>query len=196
MATNHSRDGFLSELKRLKSEDDFDELLATAQDALLLFPEDEKFTYFLHYAQQHYVQQKLDSEVVEQLIEKKDYSSLAAVYQKLLTVFPESSELQRRLKKVHAKIEADRQNALSNFYDQAAEQIKDFIAKKNYESAIEACYEILDNQPENKTFLRLLARAESALDSAMNEQLALYYKEIMPVLRQEYTADRDKFITI
>jgi vacuolar-type H+-ATPase subunit E/Vma4 len=197
MATQYpSRDEYLKQLKDLKAEKNFDPLLACAQEAVAAYPEDKKIRHFLHYAQEHYVHEKLDSQIVEQLQEKEDYTSLTTVYQKLLTIFPESKDLQKRLKQARQKLAEAHHDQMQNYYISAEKQIREMLARRDYENASTACNEILEQEPENKVFIRLLVKAEAGLEKQMNEVLELYYKEVLPMLREEYKEHKDQFIRI
>ncbi len=197
MATpNPTRDETIKELKRLKSEGSYDAMLATAQKATMAYTEDAKIWELLHYAQAHYVNEKLKSQIVMQLEEKEDYVSLAQVYLKLLSIFPESKHLKKSLQKARKKIQEGHETETQTYYRNAKKQIEEMIQKTNYEAAIQASFEILDQDSENKTFLRLLAHAESLLDEQMNKELEKYYQEVLPALKAEYKEHKDKFITI
>lgn len=197
MATQNPQiDATLKELKRLKSEKNFDQLLLNATQAVEQYPTEAKFLDFLHYAQEHYVKEKLDSQIVDQLVEKKDYPALAAVYQKLLTILPESHDLQKRLKKVRGKIQETHKDEVKAYYTQAQTRIADMIQKGEYENAVAACNEILEQDPENKTFVKLLVKADGLLDKEMDKLLELYYKDVIPALYEEYETKQDQFIKI
>jgi len=193
---NPQIDAILKELKYLKSQKDFDQLLLHAHTALDMFPEEVRFLDYLHYAQEHYVKQKLDSQIVDQLIEKKDYAALAAVYQKLLTILPDSRDLKHRLQKTREKIQEAHQDELKSFYANAAAHIQELMKENKFEDAISACHEILEQNPENKTFINLLVKADKLMDKEMNKLLDLYYKDAIPMLYKEYATDHDQFIKI
>lgn len=197
MATQNPQiDALLKELKGLKSQKNFDQLLLTATQAVEQYPTEAKFLDFLHYAQEHYVKQKLDSQIVDQLVEKKDYPALAAVYQKLLTILPESHDLQKRLKKTRQKIQESHKDELKTYYAQAQTRIAEMIQKGEYENAVAACHEILEQDPGQKTFVKLLVKADGLLDKEMDKLLELYYKDTLPALREEYKERKADFITL
>ena len=197
MATQNPQiDALLKELKRLKSEKNFDQLLLNATQAVDHYPTDAKFFDFLHYAQEHYVKEKLDSQIVDQLLEKKDYPALAAVYQKLLTVLPDSRDLQKRLQKTRKKIQETHKDEVKLYYAQAQTRITDMIQKGEYENAVAACHEILEQDPGNKTFIHLLVKTDGLLDKEMDKLLELYYKDVMPGLEKEYKERKEEFITL
>lgn len=193
---NPQIDALLKELKSLKSAKNFDQLLLRSHEALDAHPDEVKFLDFLHYAQEHYVNEKLDSQIVDQLIEKKDYVALAAVYQKLLTILPDSRDLKHRLQKARLKIQEAHKGELKTFYATAAAHIKELTQKGEYENAVNACHEILEQDSENKTFIHLLVKADNLLDKEMNKLLELYYKDTIPALYKEYEAKQDQFIKI
>lgn len=193
---NPQIDALLKELKDLKSQKNFDQLLLRSHEALEAHPEESKFMDFLHYAQEHYVKEKLDSQIVDQLIEKKDYAALVAVYQKLLTILPDSRDLKHRLQKARLKIQEVHKDELKTYYANAALHIQELTQKGEYENAVNACHEILEQDPENKTFIRLLVKADNLLDKEMNQLLELYYKDTIPVLYKEYETKQDQFIKI
>lgn len=193
---NPTKDEFLKELKRCKSEKNFDAMLAAAQSAVSSFPTEAKFWDLLNFAKAHYVNEKLKSQILQQLIEKGDYDSLAKVYLKLLTIFPESKQLVKLLKNVREKIQANRKSELKIYYTNAAKKIEELMNEKNFEQAVAACHEILDSEPENKAFIKLLVRAEEGLDEQMNQALELYFKETNPVLESEYKEDKENFVRI
>lgn len=191
-----NRDEILKELKRYKSEKNYDGMLSLAQYAVMNFPEDSKIWDFLHFAQAHYVNEKLESQIVKQLEERKDWNALAQVYQKLLTIFPESHHLKKLLKKTHILIQKGHEAELRAFYENAGKKVEDLIETGDFESAIAACYEMLSQEPENKHFIRLLVRAQARLDDQMNRELEEYYKEVIPALRMEYKQHKEDFIRI
>ncbi|MFA6024695.1 MAG: hypothetical protein WC777_05880 [Candidatus Gracilibacteria bacterium] len=186
----------LKTLKRLKSEKNFDALLLSAQQALLQFPEESRFLQFLHEAQEEYVKNKLDSQIVAQLIEKKDYAALAAVYQRLLSILPSSRSLQNRLQKVQEKIQEGKKEEIEAYFTEAEKQITVMLQKNDYENAVKACHEILDQNPQNKTFIKLLVKADAGLEKEMDQLLQVYYKEDLPKFTKEYQAAKDQFIRI
>ncbi len=197
MATqNPDSDSLLKELKALKSQKDFDGLLAKAQEAVRFDNEEPRFTKFLHYAQEHYVKGKLDSQIVEQLEAKQDYAALAAVYMKLLTILPDSKDLKKRLKHAQDKIAQKHDEEKKQFYVAAEQQVRALIAAAQYEDAVAACHEILDEEPSRKNFIALLAKAEALLDKQMNAALELYFKDAIPALYKEYQEVPDNFIKI
>lgn len=197
MATQIPTDeDLLKELKRLKSEGDFDQLLYRAGFAATHYPENAQLLKFLHYAQEHYVKAKCDSQIVGQLEEKKDYAALTAIYSKLLSILPNSKDLQKRLRLAQKKIQEAHEAETQEFYANAEEQIKTMIQQGDYEAAVSACHEICDQAPWRKNFIRLLVKAESLLDKKMNEALALYYEEVIPSLYKEYETNKEDFIKI
>ncbi len=197
MATqNPDTDSLLKELKSLKSQKDFDGLLAKAQEAVTFDNEEPRFLKFLHYAQEHYVKSKLDSQIVEQLEEKQDYAALAAVYLKLLTILPNSKDLKKRLKRAQDKIAQKHEAETKQFYVTAEEQVRALITAGQYEDAVAACHEILDQEPDRKHFIALLAKADALLEKQMNAALELYYKDAIPALYKEYETAPDNFIKI
>jgi len=197
MATQNPQIGaLLKELKQLKAGKNFDQLLLAATQAVERYPGEVRFLDFLHYAQEHYVKEKLDSQIVDQLVEKKDYPALAAVYQKLLTILPESRDLQKRLKKVRQKIREMHKDEVKTYYTEAQKRIEEMIQKGEYENATAACREVLEEDPENKTFVNLLVKSDSLLDKEMDGLLELYYKDVLPALREEYKANKEEFIIL
>lgn len=183
-------------MKRLKSERNYDALLLKAQEASLAYPQEARFWAMLHYAQVHYVKEKLKSSMLSQLEEKKDYRTLIQVYQKLLSIFPESKEIHRLLCKARKKIEKTEQAELMDFYNKAEQQIHEMIKKEEYEKALAATYEILASDPKNKRFIRLLLEADEKLNDQMDKELEIYFKKSKTSLKEEYTRDRSKFIRV
>lgn len=197
MATlNPKREETINELKRLKSEGSYDAMLALAQKAALAFPYETKIWNLLHYAQGHYVNEKIESQIVKQLEEKNDYTSLVQIYLKLLTIFPESKQVKKMLQKSRKKIQEGRENEMKTYYENAKTKIEEMIKKGDYESAIQASYEILEEGTEDKAFPRLLVRAEDLLDRQMNQELERIYQEMLPALMAEYKEHKDQFIRI
>lgn len=190
------KEGFTEEIKRHKSDKNYDALLLTAQRAVQTFPNEQSFWNALHYAQSHYVEKKLESQIVKQLEGKGDYLSLMAVYQKLLTIFPESKKLHKLLKKLRVKIQEAHKTEVKNFYSQAKKQIEELIQKGEYENAKTACWEILEDEPENKDFVQLLLKASQALDHKMDAELELYFKTTFSNNQREYQEHQDQFIRI
>ncbi len=100
------------------------------------------------------------------------------------------------IKKTRKKIQEGHENEMKTFYQNAEAKIKEMIQKGEYEGAIDASYEILGQEPENKTFSRLLVHAENLLDHQMNSELEKYYEEVLPALKAEYKERQDRFIKI
>jgi hypothetical protein len=196
MDSSQNKSTVFAQIKELKKAKDWDQMLVVTKQALKDFPGESKILNWLHYAQAHYVDQKLHSDVVKQLEEKQDYSTLYNVYLKLLGVFPESRQLKKLLKKVKSKIDQAHVDERQAYFDQAEATIKQFMGKQEYDKARNACYEIMSYDPENEHFMRLSARIERRFDRKLNTEMDAFYKEELPRLKDEYKADKIKFIKL
>ena len=94
---------FLKSIQEAKAKKDYDAMLVNAKTAMQAYPSDDDFQELLHDAQGYYVNQKLESDLLEKLEEKEDWQGLQAVYLKLLSVFPDSKKLHKLLEKVRTK---------------------------------------------------------------------------------------------
>jgi hypothetical protein len=186
----------LKQIKEFKAQADFDSMLALSQSALTVFPEDSKILDLLHYAQAHYVSEKLNSDIVKQLEEKGDFLTLQQIYHKLLTVFPESRKLHKLLKLVAKKIENARLLEQKEYFDIAREKILELIAAKQLDEATAACNEVLTSIPGNKEFNTLMAKIKKARDREMNELLDKVLDEDIPQLKKEYKENKKGFIHV
>lgn len=183
-------------IKEAKSAQNWDAMLAACQQALQFFPEDKRFHSELDYAQTHYIEEKLNSDVVKDLEKKKDFQTLQAVYRKLLGAFPESKKLPKLLDEVAKKIQKAKRQEYKDYFSNAKKTVRNFMKEEKYEDAEQACYEILTQDPENPTFRKLLDKVNAGLDRNIHKQLKAYFKEAIPKLKAEYKADKKAFVRI
>ncbi|MFA5792864.1 MAG: hypothetical protein WC897_03285 [Candidatus Gracilibacteria bacterium] len=193
---NSSKEELLTQIRTAKKSGDFDAFLVASQKALSAYPSDQTFLSFLHEAQENYINSKLQSDLLKALEDKQDYKTLYSVYLKLLTVFPDSQKLQKLIKKAEEKIHVASEEQKKDYYKNAELKILDLINQEKLPDAERACYEILSQNQEQKTFISLLAKIQSRLDKQMNKDLELYYKTAIPALNQEFTANPSNFIRI
>lgn len=172
-----------------------DEILAEAQKA---YREDPNLANKgrLHDAQADYVNDKLSSSLLKELEKKGDWQGLLAIYEKLLSVFPESGKLKHLLAHVHQKITATEAKQRDLYYKNAREAIEDMVLKGQLDDAQQACYEMLALDRDNSGFIHLLARIQHLQDKEMDKLLTLYFKESTPKLQAEYRAHKDQFIRV
>lgn len=187
---------FLKSIQEAKAKKDYDAMLVNAKSAMQAYPSDDEFQELLHDAQGYYVNQKLESDLLESLEEKEDWQGLQAVYLKLLSVFPDSKKLHKLLEKVRIKIEKKAEKEKDQFYKKAEDQIREMINKKQYEDAESACYEILGLDPNNRTVICLLAKTQHKIDNQIESALSLYYKTAVPNLKKEYKAHREDYVRV
>lgn len=183
-------------IKRLKTARDFDGFLLACQNAVELFPEDSRFLKALHDAQEDYVESKLESAIVKDLIRKRDYETLIAIYRKLLGVFPGSKRLLKKLEKAHSKLRGRQEGQLNSYYDELALQVKNYMRERDFEKAVQLCDAVLEHYPSEKRFIRLLVQAEEGFDKQMNRDLETCFKELLPVLKADYDTHKDHYVTL
>lgn len=171
-------------------------MLESAKAGVQAFPEDSCFLEHLHDAQAYYVNEKLESDLLDKLEKNKDWTGLQAVYLRLLGIFPESKKLHRLLDKVKRKIQASAENERKDFYQNAEKEIQSLIQKDQLDDAERACYEILSHDPERRAFIRLLAKVQHLIDNEIEEGLSLYYKTAIPALKADYKAHEEGYIRV
>jgi len=191
-----SRKSFLKALQKRKSAGDFDQMIVSAKNALKYFPENRKFKKMLHYAQAHYVNQKLNSSIVKDLEKNKDFNSLSKVYTTLLSVFPESKHLKKLLKTVKYKIINAEILERENYYKEAKKNIVKLYTEKNYDEALQACYQILSYNSEQKEFQKLLKKIERANKKVIDRELNKYLNKTIPELKKEFHSNKKAFIHV
>lgn len=196
MAETKTKSAFLKEIWTAKSKKDYDSMLVLSKDALLAYPENFLFIYFLHSAQAHYINQKLKTDLVKQLQVKKDYVSLSMIYQKLLMIFPESKKLHKLLSDVKNLLEEQSRNEKSEYFKKSETQIVEFIQQKDYSSAFSSVYQVLNSDPKNKTFINLENRIQKDLNSEIDKDLDSYFIKNTTLLKQEYTQHKEDFILV
>lgn len=193
---SQNKDQILAEIKDAKSKKDFDTMLALAQKATGLFPSEDKVFGFLHDAQAHYVDEKLDSQIVHDLEQKKDWRTLQAIYQKLLVVFPESKKLHKLLKKVRKQIDKGATEEERQQFEDVRSRINEFVKAGKLDEALQACYEILAKNPGHDEFEAIADRIESKINGQIEKDLSTYFKESESELKEEYQANKGQFISV
>lgn len=186
----------LDEIKKLETAKNFDGMLAAAQKAWGENPDDKDFRTRVHDAQAEYVNDKLSSKLLVDLEKKGDWQGLLAIYEKLLSVFPESDRLQHLLKVVRQKILDTQKKERTEYFKNAKCAIEDMILKGQLDDAEQACYEMLALDNANKHFIHLLAHIQHVQDKEMDKLLTLYFQETVPELKSEYKAHKDQFIRV
>ena len=186
----------ISEIKKLKSEKDYDGMLAAAQKAVSVFPNEKNIFGFLEDAQTHYIDEKLSSETVKELEQKGDYQTLKAVYQKLLNIFPESKKLRKLIKEAKAQIGQSEVKQNTEHYKELKARITELMKSGKLDDALQASYEFLSNNPDNEEILRLKAKIEAKLNHKIDQDLAKYFKEQSPKLKAEYEANSQDFVRV
>ncbi len=186
----------LDEIKKLETAKNFDGMLVAAQKALSQYPGDLTFKERLHEAQAEYVNDKLNSKLLTDLERNGDWQGLLAIYEKLLSVFPDSDRLQVLLKKVHQKILDSQKKERKEYFKNAKRAIEDMVLKGQLDDAEQATYEMLALDTTNKHFIHLLAHIQHLQDKEMDKLLTLYFAETVPELKAEYKAHKDQFIHV
>lgn len=186
----------LDEIKKLESAKNFDGMLVAAQKAWAENPEDKGFRTRLHDAQAEYVNEKLESQLLTDLKKKGDWQGLLAIYEKLLSVFPESDRLQHLLKDVRQRILDTQKKERTVYFKNAKLAIENMVLKGQLDDAEQACYEMLALDKTNKHFIHLLAHIQHVQDKEMDKLLTLYFQETVPELKSEYKAHKDQFIRV
>lgn len=193
---SQNKDKILAEIKKAKSAKDFDSMLVLTQKAVNLFPNEDKIFGFLHDAQAHYVDEKLQSEVVHELEKKKDWATLHSIYQKLLMVFPESKKLHKLLKKVKKKIDKGESAENKVHFQEVRSRIDELVKADKLDDALQASYEVLAKNPGHEEFQAIADKIERKLNGQIEKDLGKYFKESIPELEAEYKANKADFIRV
>lgn len=186
----------LEEIKKAEVAKNFDAMLTLCQRGLFENPGDPELMKWMHKAQAEYVNEKLHSQLLVELEKKKDWTGLLAIYEKLLTIFPESDRLHTLLKKVQKRIEEGHKQERKDYFKAAEARIETMILKKQLDEAEQACYEMLALDQNNRDFIHLLAHVQHLQDKEMDKLLNLYFAEAVPALRTQYEAKKEQFIRI
>jgi tetratricopeptide (TPR) repeat protein len=186
----------IQELEAARSAKNWDAAMVVARRGLLAFPGQTELLDALHSAQAHYVRDKLHSDVVLQLEVKGDYMTLFAVYQKLLSIFPESGKLKRLLKKVKKQIDRAQHKAHEQFFNSVELKMKEFVAAGEIEDALQACAEILAVEPANRRFLKWHRKLECLRAQGMDSRMELAFPDLFKRMKAEAAASPDLWLAL
>ncbi len=189
-----SKDTHFQAILSAKRGQNYEAMIQAAQRALQVFPSEKRFQDLLHEAQAYYVNEKLHSDVVRRLEAKEDWVSLAAVYQKLLTVFPESRELHVLLDKVRQKLERVAQLQNEAYRKDSETQIRQMIQMGHLDEAEQACYELLAQDLHNRSAQYLLAHVQHKIEREMDQAMEVFYKTHYGDLKLEYAKNKEAFV--
>lgn len=183
------------EIQKFKAVKDYDGMIVAAKNALAEY-DNFVFRHYLHYAQAHYVNAKLKSDVVKQLEANKDYLSLQMVYQKLLMIFPESKKLRSLLSDVHKMLDEQSKLQKAAYFNEAEAKINELIKTQTYDEALEHCREVLNYDSSNKRFQNLESKINALRDSQIENSLDEYFNKTIPELRTQFLASKDTFVSV
>lgn len=192
----HTLEEYIEAIRAAQKSADYDAMLKLCQHAAQEFPSVDEVKGYLHDAQAHYVSEKLHSEVVKQLIEKDDFVTLYAVYQKLLAVFPESRKLKKLLHKVEKKVEYAHSHQQQIYLKDGKVKIHALMKEKKYDQALQACYELKTYAAKDKSLEALTLKVRAKRDTGIEKILVTFYKDAMPKLSKEYQANKKAFIRV
>lgn len=171
-------------------------MLVSAQEAIGEYPDVQVFWRKLHYAQVHYVEEKLQSDLVHNLEREEDFIALLQVYQRLLLVFPTSKKLMNRISKVQKKKDKQTMSEQEDALKVAESRITKYMASGELEKALTACYEILSYLPTHKPSLRLRAKILKKREKQINKELGPVFNKSYELVRQQYKADKKSVLRI
>ncbi len=192
----HTLEEYLEAIRTAEKSADYDAMLKLCQQAAQEFPSVDEVKGYLHDAQAHYVTEKLESDVVKELVKKEDYVTLYAVYQKLFLVFPESKKLKKLLNKVEKKVEYAHSHQQQIYLKDGKVKIHALMKEKKYDEALQACYELKTYAPKDKTLEDLTQKVRAKRDSGIEVILTAFYKEAIPKLSKSYEANKEAFIRV
>ena len=191
-----TRKSFLQLLRASDKAKNFDQMLVDVQDALKAFPGDKKLLKWLHYAQVHYVNEKLESHVVHELEAKKDFAALELVYQKLLQIFPGSPLLLQKLKEARVKMNKEDSNRQQEALVDAHRKVDEFLKTDQVEDAMNAVFELLSFNPADKEAHKLLEKVKNLRDKKLSVDMLEYFKSNQAPLREDYKKNKKAFIRV
>jgi len=193
---DQNKKSYLALLKKQKKERNWDAMLVTAQEAAAKYPDTKALWRQLHYAQVHYVDAKLESDLVHQLEDQHDFDALLKVYFRLLSVFPDS----KKLKKLISKTKKEKSEMImeSQKHELAAAQkrIKLLTKEGRLEEALNAAFELLLYAPENKSYLRLKDKLLRKREKSINHELNAFFDKSVSLVRDQYKADKKSVVRI
>jgi hypothetical protein len=193
---DQNKKSYLGLLKKQKKEKDWDAMLVSAHDAIEAYPNVKVFWRRLHFAQSHYVNEKLNSDLVHELEHKEDYSALLQVYQRLRLVFPESRKLMKRTKSAQKAKDKQTEKDQKDVLVQAEARIASLMKDGQMDTALTSCYEILSYLPSHKGTLRVKDKILVKRDKQISKELGSVINKSYKVTREEYKADKKSVIRI
>lgn len=191
-----NKNQILSAIESAKKAKNYEEMLAKAHEAVQIYPGEAVFKKHLHDAQAYYVDEKLESKLLDKLEEDKDWLGLQAIYLKLLSIFPESKELQKLLHRVKVQIQKSAEKERGAYFDHAYDEILKLIKEGQLEDAERACYEVLSYESNRSRFIHLLAKIQHLIDKEIEKGLSIYYKTAIPELKNAYKANKENYIRV
>ncbi|MCK9449094.1 MAG: hypothetical protein M0Q41_08970 [Bacteroidales bacterium] len=170
---------------RLLSEGKLQEALSAYQQALLIFPED-KYTK----AQANKIRDEIAQteakesayvhamNIGQQLLEAKKYEEALLQFDQALQLFPDRTEAKNSHTETKALLEE--QQAIEHAFHQLKEEAQVWIARKNYEAAIQKLEEALQQFPDDAPTRIQLAETRQL------HQKTLQYEELLASADQAY----------
>ncbi|MFT7184211.1 MAG: tetratricopeptide (TPR) repeat protein [Oceanicoccus sp.] len=193
---DQNKKSYLALLKKQKKEKDWDSMLVSSQEAIKVLPNEKCFWRELHFAQSHYVDDKLSSDFVHDLEKKGDYESLLKVYHRLVSIFPESKKLQKRIKT--ATIAKDKQSSdeQKDIIDAAKKRIEELMKEGKYDDSLNACYEVLSHIPTHKACLKLKKKILNKREKNIDKELGPLSIESYNLVQLEYKENKKSIIKL
>ncbi len=186
----------LNDLRAAQNAQNQDVFLRLAETAIQQFPQDRNVKHLLDDAEKEVVHKKLSSELIQNLIQKHDWRALQTAYLKLLSVFPESTNLKTQLAVVENKILHGSEEEQKEFTSAALLKIKTLEDANQWTEAEQACYELLSKKPGDSQIIAKLARIQKTIDTQIDQELSHYFEVAIPLLETEYTAHQNQFVKI
>ncbi len=165
----------LNEIQQLQAAGNLDAMLLRCQQGVQAFPENEEFHKKLAYAQAHYVEEKLQSTILKDLAEKKDYITLHKVYKKLQEIFPDSQELKGLLRKIERQLKSAHSQEREHYIAASSQAVEAFLREGKVDSALQACEELLSYAPYDSGVKKLSRKVSAVRISQINQAVENYF---------------------
>ncbi len=166
-----------SEIQQLQAAGNFEAMLLRCQQGVQAFPESEDFHRFLGYAQAHYVEEKLNSTILKELEQKKDYLTLHKVYKKLQEIFPDSQELKALLRKIEKQLKSAHNQERDQYIVSAKQAVQAFLDSGKTDEALHACEELLAYAPYDVSVKTLFRKVMQLRAQELNQGIQGYFQK-------------------
>jgi len=193
---DQNKKSYLALLKKQQKEKDWDAMLVSAQEAVAAHPDDRVFWRKLHFAQSHYVDAKLNSDLVHELDEQHSYKELLQVYQRLLMVFPESKKLSKLMKKARKALSEETLKEQASYLTEAQSKVESLVKEGRVDDALQACYEILTYVPEDKRSIRMTTKVLRQRERQIDKEIGTVFRKSYDLTKIEFKANKKSVIRI